>query len=91
MSRARTVNSSTFKAQCLALMKDVKAGRIDEIIVTRRGRPSVRVTAVESGGAEATYGFMKGSVRIDPGIDLIQPIVDMPDGWPPAPSPASRG
>jgi prevent-host-death family protein len=86
MSRARTVNSSTFKAQCLALIKDVNAGRIDEIIVTRRGRPAVRVTAMEATGADATYGFMKGSVRVAAGVDLTAPVVDMPEGWPPAPS-----
>jgi prevent-host-death family protein len=86
MSRARTVNSSTFKAQCLALIKDVNAGRIDEIIVTRRGRPAVRVTAVERGGTQAAYGFMKGSVRIAPGVDLMAPVVEMPEAWPPAPS-----
>jgi prevent-host-death family protein len=86
MARARTVNSSTFKAQCLALMDDVNAGRIGEIIVTKRGRPSVKVVPVAAVGAtEPAYGFMQGSARIAPGADIVSPVVELPEGWPPAP------
>jgi prevent-host-death family protein len=86
MARARTVNSSTFKAQCLALIKEVNSGKLDEIIVTRRGRPAARVTAAgQDAGIKAGYGFMKGSVTLAEGVDLTQPVIDMPADWPPAP------
>jgi prevent-host-death family protein len=86
MGRARTVNSSTFKAQCLALIKEVKAGRLDEVIVTRRGQPAVRLTAIADAPANAVgYGFMKGRAAIAPDVDLLAPVIDMPPEWPPAP------
>ena len=86
MARARMVNSSTFKAQCLALMKDIDAGRLDEIIVTRRGRPCVKVLPVQVLDAPAPgYGFMKGSVKAGAGLDLTSPVIELPADWPPAP------
>lgn len=54
--KARTVKASEFKALCLALMDEVAAtGR--PLVVTKRGKPVVRVTpAREPPG-------LKGSVR----------------------------
>jgi prevent-host-death family protein len=45
--RERTINASTFKARCLALLDDV-AQTGEDIVVTKRGKPVVRVTPVEA-------------------------------------------
>ncbi len=55
-----TISASTFKATCLELMDDI--ARTDgEIIVTKHGRPVVRVSAVQA-TTESPWGFMRGSV-----------------------------
>ena len=41
----RTVPAGEFKARCLALMDDVESGSL-EIIVTKRGRPVARLSAI---------------------------------------------
>jgi hypothetical protein len=28
---------------------------------------------------------MQGSARIAPGADIVSPVVELPEGWPPAP------
>jgi prevent-host-death family protein len=54
------VSASTFKATCLELMDDI-ARTGTEIIVTKHGRPVVRVSAVAT-PHESPWGFLAGSV-----------------------------
>lgn len=57
---AATVSASEFKATCLELMDEVaRSGR--DLVVTKRGRPVVRVSAVEDQRA-SPWGFMAGTV-----------------------------
>ncbi len=68
VSADRVVNASRFKAECLALMDEVAAtGRA--LVVTKRGRPVVRV-------APATEPpSLRGSVRFLVGEDeLLAPL-----------------
>lgn len=56
----RRVQASTFKATCLELMDDVAAGR-SELIVTKHGRPIVRIGPVDD-VAPSPFGFLRGTV-----------------------------
>jgi prevent-host-death family protein len=59
--RRRTIPVSEFKAHCLRLMEQARAG--DEIIVTKRGRPLARVTAVSpSEPPPRTRGSWRGRI-----------------------------
>jgi len=66
--KPRTVKASEFKATCLALMDEV-AGTGRPLVITKRGKPIVRVVPV------AEPASMEGSVRflVDE-AELLAPI-----------------
>jgi prevent-host-death family protein len=55
-----TVSASEFKATCLELMDEIARTRAD-LIVTKHGRPVVRVSPVAS-TASSPIGFLAGSI-----------------------------
>ena len=57
---AQTVSASEFKATCLELMDEVARTR-SELVVTKHGRPVVRVSPVEPQGV-SPIGFLAGSI-----------------------------
>jgi antitoxin (DNA-binding transcriptional repressor) of toxin-antitoxin stability system len=76
MSKA-IVSATEFKAKCLDLLDQISSGELDELAVTKRGRVVARlVPPVAPVRPERWHGFMQGSLGIDPGIDLTQPVTD---------------
>ena len=59
-----------FKAQCLSVMKKVQATG-EPVVVTKRGKPVVKVVAVESGCE--LFGFLAGAFKITG--DIESPVV----------------
>lgn len=58
----RKIPAGVFKAQCLALLDDVRDSHT-EIIVTKRGRPVARVVPIEDTKPhKSSFGRMKGTV-----------------------------
>lgn len=55
-----TISASEFKATCLELMDEIARTDTD-VIVTKHGRPVVRVSAVQT-RFESPSGFIRGSV-----------------------------
>lgn len=55
-----TISASEFKATCLELMDEIARTDAD-VIVTKHGRPVVRVSAVQT-AVESPWGFIRGSV-----------------------------
>lgn len=68
----RTVSATEFKAQCLALIDEVERTG-DEIVVTKRGRPFVRVAPVR----EQRWTSLLGSVRYASDEDIIGPVLPL--------------
>ncbi len=67
---ARQIPAGEFKAKCLRLLDEVQQSR-QEIVVTKRGKPVVRILPAEP-ATESVIGRMKGT-----GIilgDIISPI-----------------
>jgi prevent-host-death family protein len=60
-----------FKAQCLSVMKKVQATG-EPVVVTKRGKPVVKVVAVESGEGEL-FGFLACEFKITG--DIESPVV----------------
>ena len=56
------IAASAFKTRCLELMDQVANSRT-EIVVTKRGRPFVKLVPVADQKPEI-FGFLKGSVTI---------------------------
>jgi prevent-host-death family protein len=68
-----------FKATCLEVMDEI-AARGTEVVVTKRGRPVVRVVPVHD-TPPSPVGFMRGTLRIDGDI-----VSSMVDEWTPSPT-----
>lgn len=62
------VSATTFKARCLALLDDV-AETGAELIVTKRGKPVARISAVDEGASLA--GSIEILVEED---ELLEPV-----------------
>jgi prevent-host-death family protein len=65
--------ASAFKARCLNVMNDVQATG-EPVIVTKRGKPVVKVVPVES-ERNALFGFMAGKFKIVG--DIEAPVVPL--------------
>ena len=67
----KQMRASAFKARCLSVMKDVQATG-EPVIVTKRGKPVVKVVPVESENNDL-FGFMAGKFKIVG--DIEAPVV----------------
>jgi antitoxin (DNA-binding transcriptional repressor) of toxin-antitoxin stability system len=78
-----TLNVTEFKARSLALLEDIAKGRLTKITVTKRGKPLAVVSPSPLDQTERTigYGFMKGTGRVMPGVDLTEPMFPEDDPW----------
>jgi antitoxin (DNA-binding transcriptional repressor) of toxin-antitoxin stability system len=78
-----TVTISTFKANCLDLVRKLESGKLKRITLTRRGKPVAEVSAKRPEKKKTfadIYGCMRGTITIAPGVDLTEPVFD-PDDW----------
>ena len=77
-----TIGVTAFKARCLELIDDVASGRLDRVVLTRRGQVVAEIKApVQVATAGETvpdpWGHMKGQIWIDPTWDPTQPFDDV--------------
>jgi prevent-host-death family protein len=68
----KQMRASAFKACCLTVMDDVQATG-EPVIVTKRGKPVVKVVPVES--ENDLFGFMAGKFKIVG--DIESPVVPL--------------
>ena len=66
----KTIAAGKFKAQCLALLDEV-AREHETIIVTKRGKPVAKITAVTDGQADLRER-LKGSILREE--DIVSPV-----------------
>ena len=69
--RALTIGATEFKAKCLELMDEVHRRKRNSIVITKRGKPYVKVVPVDQ-PAGPFRGCMKGTVKILG--DLTEPL-----------------
>ena len=72
-----TVSVSEFKARCLALFKALEARKLTRIVVTRRGKPVAELVP-PAAAVPSLWGAHPGSVKVAPGVDLTEPVLDEP-------------
>ena len=71
------ITVTEFKSKCLDLFKRLELGTATEVIVTRRGKPVATVRPADTPKIKGSaWGFMRGSVKIAPGVDLTEPVID---------------
>jgi prevent-host-death family protein len=80
MSATQTISASEFKAKCLAILDRLASHELDQVIITKRGKPVAVLTAPQPEPKAVTdiYGCMRGSVIIPEGLDLTEPVLDEP-------------
>jgi len=66
-----TIGAGEFKAKCLKLMDQVAAGH-GHLIVTKRGKPVVKVIPVRDKPERPLFGYLRGSVSSQG--DIVSPI-----------------
>ena len=69
----KQMRASLFKARCLRVMNDIQATG-EPVIVTKRGKPVVKVVPVES-EKDDIFGFMAGKFTIVG--DIESPVVPL--------------
>jgi len=69
----KRMQASAFKTRCLSVMDDVQATG-EPVIVTKRGKPVVKVVPVES-ETDDIFGFMAGKFTIVG--DIESPVVPL--------------
>ena len=67
----KQINATTFKAQCLKLMDQIQQFQT-EIVVTKRGKPWVKVSPIGDSEPQPLIGSMAGMGETV--ADLTQPI-----------------
>lgn len=83
------ISVTEFKAKCLELIDKLARHEIDSIQLTKRGKPVAKVSPHEApkprtfeealAEMKAWQESMKGTIYIDPDLDLTQPIIDLAD------------
>ncbi len=58
----KTIPAGTFKANCLALMDEVKSRR-ETVIITKHGQPVAKLVPVDA-TADEIFGFFRGKGSI---------------------------
>jgi prevent-host-death family protein len=78
--RAETYGAADFKANCLAILDRLARRDLDRVTITKRGRTVAVLTPPPSVAeeVETLHGFMRGSVGVPEGVDLLAPILDEP-------------
>lgn len=69
----KQMRASVFKARCLSVMDDIQATG-EPVVVTKRGKPVVKVVPVES-KKDDIFGFMAGKFKIVG--DIESPVVPL--------------
>lgn len=67
----RQMAAGQFKAKCLRVMSDVQQTR-EEVLITKHGKPLVKLVPVESDEAPSLLGYLQGTVQVTG--DIISPV-----------------
>lgn len=74
-----TIGAAAFKTRCLAILKALEARQLTRVVVTRRGKPVAELSPPAGPqGPFNIWGCMRGTVRVAPGVDLTEPVLDEP-------------
>jgi len=78
--RAETYGAADFKANCLAILDRLARRDLDQVTITKRGHTVAVLTPPPSvaEAVQALHGFMRGSVSVSEGFDLLAPVLDEP-------------
>lgn len=70
-----TVNMLEAKITLSRLVESIEAGKEQEIIIARNGRPAARLTGVPGGTGGQRFGIARGLFRAPDTIDHLNPVI----------------
>jgi len=73
----KSISAGLFKAQCLALMEDVRATR-EPVVITKRGKPVAKLVPVSNGKKDDYIGRLKGVIEV---VGDIESPAEPPEAW----------
>ena len=76
MDNTLTLPASEFKARCLALMDQVHSGRLQKVVITKRGKTIAELQAPTPVPLPTLYGALEGLISVPAGADLTTPAFD---------------
>ena len=76
MDSVLTLPASEFKARCLALMDQVSSGRLQKVVITKRGKTIAELLAPTPQPLSSLYGALEGLISVPPDADLTTPAFD---------------
>jgi len=65
------IAAGQFKAKCLSIMDEIQHSH-EEVLITKFGKPLVRLTPYQAPHAPSVFGFLKGTVGIHG--DILAPL-----------------
>jgi prevent-host-death family protein len=74
-TKTTELSATEFKATCLKVMEDVRKSR-RPVIVSKRGKPLVKIVPVDGKPRVPLFGYMKGTLQIVG--DIVGPD---PENW----------
>ena len=76
MAKVQTLNATEFKAKCLEILDRLGAHEVDQVVVTKRGKPVAVLTPPpsEDAAVRGIHGFMRGSAVVAPDFDRAEPV-----------------
>jgi prevent-host-death family protein len=72
----RTIPAAKFKAGCLKIMDEVRAGR-EPVLITKKGKPVARLVPVDEPASDV-FGCLSGELEIVG--DIVSPVI-APSAW----------
>jgi prevent-host-death family protein len=72
----RTIPAARFKAGCLKIMDEVRAGR-EPVLITKKGKPVARLVPVDEPTRDV-FGCLSGELEI--AGDIVSPVI-APSAW----------
>ena len=76
MGKLQIVNATEFKAKCLEILDRLGAHEVDQVVVTKRGKPVAVLTPppTDNAAVRDIHGFMRGAAVVAPDFDLTEPV-----------------
>jgi len=69
-SKMKKIAAGVFKANCLAIMDEVRAKR-ETVVITKRGKPVAKLVPVAE-DADDIFGFFRGKIQVIG--DIVSPL-----------------
>lgn len=68
----KRIGVTAFKAQCLGLIEEVAQGKTSRVVLLKHNRAVAAIVPIEGAPTEL-WGALRGSVIVEPGVDLTAP------------------